>query len=154
VLVIARFVQGIGGGGLYVFSPSTVAKIYPERIRPRVMALLASMWIFPGCLGCRSARARRDRRLAMGGGSASSAASSISSSDFPALPFNRMRNAASTASCRSDNPCATLISVSASSALARRPSSSTGTVCHGGSDGARTRSLRALLFGEVLTHSR
>ena len=51
VLVIARFVQGLGGGGLYVVSLATVAKTYPERIRPRVMALLASMWILPGLLG-------------------------------------------------------------------------------------------------------
>ncbi|HET6791948.1 MAG TPA: MFS transporter [Actinomycetota bacterium] len=51
VLVIARFVQGIGGGGLYVVSLATVAKTYPERIRPRVMALLASMWILPGLIG-------------------------------------------------------------------------------------------------------
>ena len=51
VLVIARFVQGIGGGGLYVVSLATVAKTYPGRIRPRVMALLASMWILPGLLG-------------------------------------------------------------------------------------------------------
>jgi MFS family permease len=51
VLVIARFVQGIGGGGLYVVSLATVAKTYPARIRPRVMALLASMWILPGLLG-------------------------------------------------------------------------------------------------------
>jgi MFS family permease len=51
VLVIARFVQGIGGGGLYVVSLASVAKTYPEPIRPRVMALLASMWILPGLLG-------------------------------------------------------------------------------------------------------
>jgi MFS family permease len=51
VLVFARFVQGIGGGGLYVVSLATVAKTYPQRIRPRVMALLASMWILPGLLG-------------------------------------------------------------------------------------------------------
>ena len=51
MLVIARFVQGIGGGGLYVVSLATVAKTYPVRIRPRVMALLASMWILPGLLG-------------------------------------------------------------------------------------------------------
>src|SRR5918999_3014569 len=51
VLVIARFIQGIGGGGLYVVSLATVAKTYPERIRPRVMALLATMWILPGLLG-------------------------------------------------------------------------------------------------------
>jgi MFS family permease len=51
VLVVARFVQGVGGGGLYVVSLATVAKTYPERIRPRVMALLASMWILPGLVG-------------------------------------------------------------------------------------------------------
>ena len=51
VLVLGRFVQGIGGGGLYVVSLATVAKTYPERMRPRVMALLASMWILPGLLG-------------------------------------------------------------------------------------------------------
>jgi MFS family permease len=51
ILVCGRFVQGIGGGGLYVVSLSAVAKTYPERIRPRVMALLASMWILPGLFG-------------------------------------------------------------------------------------------------------
>jgi predicted MFS family arabinose efflux permease len=51
VLVFARFVQGIGGGGLYVVSLSTVAKTYPSDIRPRVMALLATMWILPGLIG-------------------------------------------------------------------------------------------------------
>lgn len=51
VLVAGRFVQGIGGGGLYTVSLAAVAKTYPERIRPRVMALLASMWILPGLFG-------------------------------------------------------------------------------------------------------
>ncbi len=51
VLVLGRFVQGIGGGGIYTVSLGTVAKTYPERIRPRVMALLASMWILPGLFG-------------------------------------------------------------------------------------------------------
>src|SRR3990172_1515820 len=51
VVVLGRFVQGIGGGGLYVVSLAVVAKTYPERIRPRVMALLASMWILPGLIG-------------------------------------------------------------------------------------------------------
>jgi MFS family permease len=49
--VIGRFVQGIGGGGIYTASLGTVAKTYPDRIRPRVMALLASMWILPGLFG-------------------------------------------------------------------------------------------------------
>jgi MFS family permease len=51
ILVIARFVQGIGGGGMYTVSLGTVAKTYPKDIRPRVMALLASMWILPGLIG-------------------------------------------------------------------------------------------------------
>jgi MFS family permease len=51
VIVLGRFVQGIGGGGIYTVSLATVAKTYPERIRPRVMALLASMWILPGLFG-------------------------------------------------------------------------------------------------------
>jgi MFS family permease len=51
ILVVARFVQGIGGGGMYTVSLGTVAKTYPQDIRPRVMALLASMWILPGLVG-------------------------------------------------------------------------------------------------------
>jgi MFS family permease len=51
VVVLGRFVQGIGGGGLYTVSLAAVAKTYPEHMRPRVMALLASMWILPGLFG-------------------------------------------------------------------------------------------------------
>jgi MFS family permease len=51
ILVFGRFVQGFGGGGLYVMSLGTIAKTYPQRVRPRVMALLASMWILPGLFG-------------------------------------------------------------------------------------------------------
>lgn len=51
VVVFGRLVQGIGGGGLYTVSLAAVAKSYPDRIRPRVMALLASMWILPGLFG-------------------------------------------------------------------------------------------------------
>lgn len=51
VLVLGRFVQGWGGGALYAVSLGAVAKTYPERLRPRVLALLASMWILPGLLG-------------------------------------------------------------------------------------------------------
>ena len=51
ILVLGRFVQGCGGGALYVVSLGAVAKSYPERIRPQVFALLASMWILPGVIG-------------------------------------------------------------------------------------------------------
>ncbi len=51
VLVIGQFLFGVGGGGLYALSIGAVAKIYPDRLRPRVMALLATMWILPGLIG-------------------------------------------------------------------------------------------------------
>jgi MFS family permease len=51
VVVLGRFVQGCGGGALYVVSIAAVAKAYPESLRPRVFALLTSMWILPGIVG-------------------------------------------------------------------------------------------------------
>jgi len=51
VLVLARLIQGIGGGAVYAVSLGTVAKTYPEAIRPRVLALLAAMWLLPGLIG-------------------------------------------------------------------------------------------------------
>ena len=50
-LVMARFLQGVGGGGIYAVSLGTVAKTYPGDVRPRVLALLAAMWVLPGLLG-------------------------------------------------------------------------------------------------------
>jgi MFS family permease len=51
MLLAGQFVLGAGGGGLYAFSLGTVAKTFPERLRPRVLALLSSMWILPGLIG-------------------------------------------------------------------------------------------------------
>jgi MFS family permease len=51
VLVLARLIQGVGGGAVYAVSLATVAKRYPEALRARVLALLAAMWILPGLLG-------------------------------------------------------------------------------------------------------
>jgi MFS family permease len=51
MLLIGQFVLGAGGGGLYAFSIGTVAKTYPDRLRPRVLALFATMWILPGLIG-------------------------------------------------------------------------------------------------------
>jgi MFS family permease len=51
VLLIGQFLQGAGGGGLYALSLGTVAKTYPDHLRPRVLALLATMWILPGLIG-------------------------------------------------------------------------------------------------------
>ncbi len=51
VLLAGEFLQGIGGGGLYALSLGTVAKTYPDHLRPRVLALRATMWILPGLVG-------------------------------------------------------------------------------------------------------
>ncbi len=51
VLVLGRFIQGTGAGGLYAVSIGAVAETYPDRLRPRVLALMASMWILPGLFG-------------------------------------------------------------------------------------------------------
>jgi MFS family permease len=51
VLLVGQFLAGSGGGGLYAMSLGTVAKTYPDRLRPRVLALLATMWILPGLVG-------------------------------------------------------------------------------------------------------
>ncbi|MEP7059102.1 MAG: MFS transporter [Actinomycetota bacterium] len=51
MLLAGQFVLGAGGGGLYAFSLGTVAKTFPERLQPRVLALLSSMWILPGLIG-------------------------------------------------------------------------------------------------------
>lgn len=51
ILVLGRFIQGTGAGGLYSVSIGAVANTYPDRLRPRVLALMASMWILPGLIG-------------------------------------------------------------------------------------------------------
>lgn len=50
VLLVGQFLIGAGGGSLYALSLGTVAKTYEDRLRPRVLALLATMWILPGLL--------------------------------------------------------------------------------------------------------
>jgi MFS family permease len=51
VLLGGQFLTGAGAGGLYAMSVGTVAKTYPDHMRARVLALMASMWIVPGLIG-------------------------------------------------------------------------------------------------------
>lgn len=48
LLAAARLVQGYGGGGLYTIAYGVVAKVYPERVRARVLALLTLVWVVSG----------------------------------------------------------------------------------------------------------
>ena len=51
VLLVARGVQGFGAGCISAVSYVTVARAYPERLRPRLLALLSSAWVVPALIG-------------------------------------------------------------------------------------------------------
>ncbi|MFD1721436.1 MFS transporter [Amnibacterium endophyticum] len=51
VLVTARGVQGLGAGAVGTALYVLVARIYPERLHPRVFALLAAAWVLPSLVG-------------------------------------------------------------------------------------------------------
>lgn len=51
VLVLARFVQGFGAGAVPATAYATIGRAYPERLRPRVFAVMSTAWVVPGLLG-------------------------------------------------------------------------------------------------------
>jgi hypothetical protein len=51
VLALVRVIQGYGGATLYTVAYGAVAKGYPERLRARVLALLALVWVIAGLVG-------------------------------------------------------------------------------------------------------
>jgi MFS family permease len=51
VLLLGRGLQGFGAGCLTAIAYVAVARGYPERLRPRLLALLSSAWIMPALLG-------------------------------------------------------------------------------------------------------
>lgn len=50
-LIVGRAVQGFGAGGVSVGLYVLVARVYPERLHPRVFALLAAAWVLPALVG-------------------------------------------------------------------------------------------------------
>jgi MFS family permease len=50
-LAAARVVQGYGGGALYSLAYGIMAKVYPARMRPRMVALLTGTWVVSGVIG-------------------------------------------------------------------------------------------------------
>jgi MFS family permease len=51
VLVAARFLQGLGGGALTPTAYVAIGRSLPERLQPRMFAMLSTAWVVPGILG-------------------------------------------------------------------------------------------------------
>lgn len=51
VLVVARGLQGFGGGMLIVSVYVLIARAYPEELRPKAFSILAASWVVPAIVG-------------------------------------------------------------------------------------------------------
>ena len=51
VLIVARAVQGLGGGALIVAAYVLIARAYPEELRPKAFSLMAASWVLPALIG-------------------------------------------------------------------------------------------------------
>lgn len=51
VLVLARALQGIGAGAIPATAYASIARAYPEALRPRLFAVLSTAWVAPGLIG-------------------------------------------------------------------------------------------------------
>jgi MFS family permease len=51
VVLLGRALQGLGGGSLGAIAYLAIARGYPERQRPRMLALLSSAWVLPALVG-------------------------------------------------------------------------------------------------------
>ena len=51
ILVVGRVVQGLGAGALPAIVYVVIGRGYPEELRPRMLAMLASAWVVPGFIG-------------------------------------------------------------------------------------------------------
>src|SRR6186713_2165502 len=51
ILVVARFVQGLGAGTLQPIAYVAIGRTLPEHLRPRMFATLSTAWVLPGVIG-------------------------------------------------------------------------------------------------------
>jgi MFS family permease len=51
VLVVARFLQGLGAGTVPPIAYVAIGRSLPERLRPQMFATLSTAWVLPGVLG-------------------------------------------------------------------------------------------------------
>ena len=51
VLVVARFIQGLGAGAIPPIAYVAIGRSLPEHLRPRMFATLSTAWVLPGVIG-------------------------------------------------------------------------------------------------------
>jgi len=51
VLVVGRTLQGLGAGAIPAVAYIAIGRSMPDRLRPRMMAVLATAWVVPGLFG-------------------------------------------------------------------------------------------------------
>ena len=51
VLVVSRFIQGLGAGTIQPIAYVAIARTLPESLRPRMFATLSTAWVVPGLVG-------------------------------------------------------------------------------------------------------
>jgi MFS family permease len=57
LLVVGRVVQGLGAGAIPAVAYTSVGRVIPTALRPRMFAVFASAWVIPGLLGPAAASA-------------------------------------------------------------------------------------------------
>jgi len=51
LMVVARLIQGYGGGAMYSLAYGIVPRLYPVELRPKMLSLLSGVWVVTGLLG-------------------------------------------------------------------------------------------------------
>jgi MFS family permease len=51
ILVLARLLQGIGGGAIPAIAYVAAGRAYPPELRARVFAIMSTAWVLPGLIG-------------------------------------------------------------------------------------------------------
>jgi MFS family permease len=51
LLVVARFVQGLGAGSVGPTAYTAIGRCLPERLQPRMFATMSTAWVVPGIIG-------------------------------------------------------------------------------------------------------
>lgn len=51
ILVLARFIQGLGAGTVPPIAYVAIGRSLPEHLRPRMFAVLSTAWVMPGVIG-------------------------------------------------------------------------------------------------------